>query len=137
MASMLCLAIAPNVSVAQTTAGSSSLWIQIAESADSEATVQARRNSFEIAKNQSGVPIATITVQITLRSTSRLEYLKYYVTTADCSAGEGKLVAVSTTGAYKFENDFVSGGASVGSNIADIICGLYKGTLAKDAAKSL
>jgi hypothetical protein len=72
-----------------------------------------------------GAAIAIILGQIEDKKAKEVSYRKWYVTTADCEAGVGKLVILKVDGTYDMETDYVSNGNSISSDIGDVICGIY------------
>lgn len=102
-------------------------WIEMA--ATDTDTYSAKAGSFEIGQNKAGEAIAVIVGSTFSKARKTYSYGKWYVTAKDCQRGMGKLVVLTTTGAYDFETDFVSAGNSAGAGIADTICTLYSASL--------
>ncbi|WP_337179048.1 hypothetical protein [Hydrogenophaga borbori] len=110
-------------------------WIEMTSS-DSD-VYSAKQGSFEVGKNKGGETIAVVIGSTYTKASRSYNYGKWYVTGKDCQAGMGTLVSLSTKGEFKFETEFVSGGNSVASGIADTICSLYSGHLRVREGKGL
>lgn len=110
-------------------------WVEMTSS-DSD-VYSAKRGSFDVGKNKGGETIAVVIGSTYKKASNSYSYGKWYVTATDCEAGMGTLVSLSTRGEFKFETEFVAGGNSVASGIADTICSLYRGHLRVREGKGL
>lgn len=103
----------------------SSEWVLIAKDFDDRMFYSGKAGSYELTSTKSGAAIAIILGQIEDKKAKEVGYRKWYVTTADCEAGVGKLAHLKVDGTYIVETDYVSNGNSIGSRIGDVICGIY------------
>lgn len=97
-----------------------SLWLAASSSNDTQWDI--RRGSLELSKNRKGDDIAVVLGRSTTLSTRNISLRKWYVTFADCDREMGLLVVLSLEGKFVFEADFVFGGGSVASRVAELIC---------------
>lgn len=102
-----------------------SQWVLVAQNSDSTDIFSVKKGSFEFTKTKGGTTIAVVLGQLEDKKKKSVSYYKWYVTTDDCANGIGKLVMLKINGDFDFETDYVSGGKSIGSSIADTICGIY------------
>lgn len=100
-------------------------WIWIGENSDGTKSYSGKKGSYELSSTKAGTPIALILGQIEDKKTKTVSYGKWYVATADCESGLGKLVVLKVNGDYDFETDYVGKGNNVASGIGDAICGIY------------
>lgn len=100
-------------------------WLNTAADMDGEMASSVRVGSFTVAKNQGGEPIAVVIGRIVNKKTSRIDLQKWYVRLADCAAGQGKLVTLSISGQFRYDNDFVFDGGTISSTNAKFICDTY------------
>ena len=100
-------------------------WILITQNSDDTKFYSGKRGSYELSSTKAGTPIALILGQIEDKKTKNVSYGKWYVTTADCEAGLGKLVLLKVNGDYDGEVDYVAKGNNIASGIGDMICGIY------------
>lgn len=112
-----------------------SVWVQVASTDDDVYSI--RKGSFEITNTKAGTPIAVVVVQNTEIKTGNVSYRQKYVAKSDCLNGLGKIVSLDTSGQYLYENDFVSGGTSIASSVASLICSIYNDELKKQSDKSI
>lgn len=103
----------------------SSEWVHIAQNSDGTMFYSSKKGSYELTSTKGGAAIAIILGQIEDKKAKEVSYRKWYVTTADCEAGVGKLVILKVDGIYDMETDYVSNGNSISSDIGDVICGIY------------
>lgn len=134
--SLLVLPIAISLSSGASAADSSE-WVRIANNSDGTLIYSGKKGSFELTTTKGGEDIAVIVGQTEDESTKNVVYMKWYVTTADCEAGLGKLVVLKVGGEYNFETDFVSGGQNIASGIADSICAVYRSKQSAKKSKSI
>lgn len=112
-------------------------WILITQNSDDTIFYSGKRGSFELTTTKSGSAVAVILGQIEHRKENSLSYGKWYVSTADCDAGLGKLVVLRVNGDFDFESDFVAKGNNIASGIADVICGLYRSDVQEKRGKGI
>jgi hypothetical protein len=101
----------------------SSSWVLLGSTTTSLA--EAKPGSFEIGRTKGGVPIASVVGQMTDKRNRSVDLYQWYVTLRDCDLKMGKLVVLDMAGVFKFDSDFVFGGSSLGSGIAETICAAY------------
>ena len=109
-------------------------WAVVA--ASDTATHSVKIETFDLQTNRSGDEVVTV-IGKTENSDKTINVYKLYVRTADCQAGYGKLVTLSTDGTFQFDNDFASGSGNVGSAKAEAVCYFYKLMQEAAAGKSL
>ena len=109
-----------------TTARAADGWTDvIASSGKTEYTVKI--DSFEVAKTKGGDEVASVIGRARDIMDKTIAVEKWYVKTYDCGKGYGKLVTLTVSGDYKYENSFVENDGSVGGAIADLICDVHNG----------
>lgn len=86
-----------------------------------------KKDSLDLNKTEGGKDIFTIDVRT--REGSQIAFFTAYVTLDHCVAGKGKLVFVNMAGIFQFENDFIFGGGTNGSNIAKSMCDIGMGAI--------
>lgn len=101
-------------------------WVLTASNSNDVYSIQ--KGSFSVINNKNGEEIAVVTGKTYDKKTKHINLVKWYVTTADCSNKQGKLITLSLSGEYKFENDFVSGAGSMASVTAETICYVFEQT---------
>ncbi|WP_139213441.1 hypothetical protein [Pseudomonas sp. ok266] len=111
-------------------------WIGLATS-DDGTKWEAKTGSFEFSKNKSDVPIAVIAGRMVSAKPSKIDLNKWYVSAGDCKSKMGKLVTLSVSGEYKFENDFLFESGNVASSIAKFICDVADQAIKNADGKSL
>ena len=109
-------------------------WISVA--ATDEAKFEAQQGSFEVRTNRSNEEIAVVTGRVILK-TNNVELQKWYVRTANCDAKQGKIVVLTLSGDFKYDEDFIFGGGTVGSATAQFVCGVRKYVSEEARKKSL
>lgn len=129
LASTLLLLISFSISADNT-------WIKLA-SADDGSKWEALVGSFEFAKTKNNVPIALLAGRVTSAKRKQIDLNKWYVTGADCKSEMGKLVTLSVSGEYQFENDFIFDSGNAASLIAKFICEVAELSIKKSDSKSL
>ncbi|MBL0718356.1 hypothetical protein JI742_00490 [Piscinibacter sp. Jin2] len=113
-------------------AHSQQAWLEVAKNDDGIWEVQ--NGSFEETKTKGGEAIAIVVSRVTNRSTNRIDLRKSYVTLSACERRMGKIVTLDLDGKFRFENDFVVGGETIASAVAEFICEVYS-IRAKEAEK--
>ncbi|AWA38377.1 MULTISPECIES: hypothetical protein [Pseudomonas] len=111
-------------------------WIGLATS-DDGTKWEAKTGSFEFSKNKSGVPIAVIAGRMVSTKPTKIDLNKWYVSAGDCKSKMGKLITLSVSGEYKFENDFLFESGNVASSIAKFICDVADQAIKNADGKSL
>ena len=116
-----------------TTAFAQQDWVQISTTTKNKFEVRA--GSFERSvTTRTGEPIALFIVRISPQGGGRIEFEKNYVKLSDCRTGYGKLVATDLNGRAMYENDFIFGGGTPASTIAQTLCELAEVTKPSDIA---
>lgn len=110
-------------------------WIPVSNSQYGEGF--ALKGSYVLTKNKVGEEIAVITGKTDVKATSTIDLEKWYVRVADCRRKQGKLVALTMDGEFKYDSDFVYGAGSVGSAKAEFVCGVYEYQRQEKADKGL
>ncbi|WP_458237961.1 hypothetical protein, partial [Pseudomonas sp. P5_A2_2] len=98
---------------------------------------EAMAGTFEYSKNKSDVPIAVLVGRIVSPKSSKIELHKWYVSAGDCNKKMGKLVTLSVSGEYQFENDFLFESGNVASYVAKFICDVAEQGIKNANGKSL
>ncbi len=98
---------------------------------------EAMPGSFEFSKNKSDVPIAVLAGRIVSSKPAQIDLHKWYVTAGDCNNKMGKLITLSVSGEYQFENDFLFESGNVASYIAKFICDVAEQSIKNADGKSL
>lgn len=111
-------------------------WIGLASLGDGTKW-EAKPGSFEFSKNKSGLPIAVLTGRVVNPKPSTIDLQKWYVTAGDCKNKMGKLITLSVSGDYQYENDFIYDGGNVASSIAQFICDVAAKSIKDADGKSL
>lgn len=112
-------------------------WVVIAQNSDDTTFYSGKSGSFEITTTKAGTRIAMILGQIEDKKLKTVTYNKWYVTTADCDAGIGKLVVLKVNGDFDNETDYVSKGKNIASGIGDMICDIYQSDKKEKNGKSV
>ena len=110
-------------------------WISLVSADGSK--WEAKAGSFEFSKNKSDVPIAVLAGRIVSSKPSKIDLHKWYVSAGDCKNEMGKLITLSVSGEYQFENDFLFESGSVASYIAKFICDVAEQSIKNADGKSL
>lgn len=125
------------VSAAEPKSAEASEWISITSNSDDNRFYSGKSGSFEITTTKGGVSVAMLLGQINDKVKKTVTYKKWYVSTSDCESGMGKLVALTISGDYDFEADYVAKGDSIASYIADTICSVYRSNIEAREAKGV
>lgn len=64
--------------------------------------------------------------QVHNHATGRLALFKWYVPVSDCEPGMGQVFTVSIDDDFRFKSDFVFGGSSASSGLAEYLCASTK-----------
>ena len=97
-------------------------WVLLDSTDDT--TYEARVGSFRIERTTLNRPVAVLTLRLSRAGAAAFE--DNYVSLEDCARGMGRLVTTDMAGRYRYGNDFVFGGRTIASNIAETICGLAR-----------
>lgn len=111
-------------------------WVTIAISRDNAAW-DVQPSSLEFKKTREGVPVYVVVGRIRSGTNSRIDLYKWYVSVEDCNRGLGKVISLSISGDYRFDNDFVVGGGNIASSMAEAICESASFVREERAKKSL
>ena len=130
---LLITAIIPFVS---TSSLAESEWVNIAMSND-KSEWDALAGSLEFSKTKGGTAIAIVVGRVKDKKTSQIELYKWYVSAADCKREMGKIVSLGIDGDFKFENDFVFGSGSIGTAMAEVVCGAAEHNIREAKNKGL
>ena len=112
-------------------------WIDVASSKSGSTILSIKSGSLEFTETKGGTTIALVVGRDSNQKTSQITLEKWYVSAIDCKNKMGKLVTLSISGEYKYENDFVFSGGSVASSIAEAICGAAEYAINASKEKSL
>ena len=110
--------------LAAASAAAAEKWIDLAASTDK--TYSAKSGTFEIVTNKAGDEVVAVVGRVVNKKKDQTLVEKWYVRTADCRAGYGKLVTLTADGTFKFDNDFATDSGNVGSGIAESLCYFYE-----------
>ena len=102
-------------------------WLSVASSSDERVRKEAKTGSFELNTNKGGDEIAVVTGRSLNgpRANPTIALEKWYVRTIDCKRGQGKVVVLTLSGEYKYENDFLREGGTIASGMAEFICDVH------------
>lgn len=98
-------------------------WFEVAVT--DERLWEVQGGSFEESRTKGGDPIAVVISRVTNKSTKQIDLRKSYVPIAACEKRMGKVVTLDLDGKFRFENDFLFGGGTVASSMAEFICEVY------------
>lgn len=99
-------------------------WIRVSTSDETDYDILA--GSLNVIMNKSGEEVAVVTGKERNKKTKNIVLEKVYVRTDHCLKKQGKGVVLDLDGNYKYEYDFIFGAGSVGTTIAETICGAYQ-----------
>jgi len=94
--------------------------VEIAASADGQATYDIETTSFSVSETLNGTPIYRAYGQVTIRS--KVDIQQWYVYVGACAMNYRKLYTNDSSGNPLFSNDVIRGGKSIASTIADTLC---------------
>jgi hypothetical protein len=118
-------------------AASQTEWVHFTENIDGTRIYSGKAGSYETTTNKAGLEIALVLGQIESKVDKTVTYERWYVSTADCKAGIGKLVALTVGGDYKSETEYVSKGNNIASGIGDAICSIYRAVIDAERSKGV
>ena len=98
-------------------------WFAVAGT--DESTWEVQNGSFEEVQTKGGELIAVVISRVTNKSTKRIDLRKTYVSLASCEKKMGKVVTLDLDGKFRYENDFLLGGGTVASGLAEFICEVH------------
>jgi hypothetical protein len=112
-------------------------WIMIAGTQGDDWIYYGLKGSYELKFNKAGEEIAVITGKTDDKQKRRIDLEKLYVRTADCKRKQGKAVALTMDGEFKYDYDFIFQAGSVGSSKAEFVCSIYFADTAVKSGKGL
>ena len=112
-------------------------WVLIVQNSDDTRFYSGKKGSYELTTTKGGAQVAMILGQTDDKKSKNVTFRKWYVTTADCDAGLGKLVILKLNGDYDTETDYVAKGNNIASGIGDMICGIYLSNKKKQESKGV
>ena len=92
-------------------------WITIAETKESKWAV--KKGTFEFSTNKMGEPVWVVIGRTKNRKSLKVDLYKWYVTEFDCGRELGKVVSLDISGVFLFDNDFVFGGETIATSMAE------------------
>ena len=95
-----------------------------------EMTWEGKAGSLKISTNNSNETVATAMGRFTGKD-RKVEFEQWYVRKKDCSRGAGKIVTTDLDGNFRFENDFLIGGGTVATSIAEMLCSIFSQGIGK------
>jgi opacity protein-like surface antigen len=95
-------------------------WVPLGES--DSGSWDGLAGSVEATTNRAGVKIRAAAGRVFDKKTKSYRFERWYVTVDSCRSGYGKIATTEMNGDFKFETDFVLGGGSIASALADILC---------------
>lgn len=117
--------------------GQSDGWISVTESVDNNIVWEAKKGTYELTKNSAGEEISLLVGKLDNKKTKEINIEKWYVATADCKQGFGKIVTLDLNGKFQYENSFAEGAGNIATAKAMFICAVYKYGQKKIEGKSL
>ena len=115
---LLVSAFASQTALAQTD------WVKVSSSKSSGTVWEGKPSSLEYSKTKAGVPIIVVVGRKSNTSKQEVSLQKWYVTADDCKNKKGKVVTLKITGEFDYETDFVFGGDTVATSLAEFVCGV-------------
>lgn len=112
-------------------------WISVAESVDSNNVWEAKKGTYELTTNRVGEEIALLIGKLDNKKTKEISIEKWYVATADCKQGFGKVVTLDLNGKFQYENSFAEGAGNIATSKAMFVCAVYKYSQKEIEGKSL
>jgi hypothetical protein len=108
-------------------------WITV--SSTKKHLYEVKRGSFERTTNKAGEEIGLVIARQTtqLDDPKQITLEKWYVRASECQRGMGKLVTLTLSGEFSYENDFIIDGGTVASANAQAICDVLQ--MNKEAAR--
>jgi hypothetical protein len=98
-------------------------WYEVGSTDESIWEVQS--GSFEETRTKGGDPIVVMISRVTNKSTKRIDLRKTYVPVASCEKRMGKVVTLDLDGKFRYENDFLIGGGTIASGLAEFVCEVH------------
>lgn len=105
-------------------AGFAQDWYTVASSGTYK--FEAKIGTFQVGKNDSGKQVALVTGRTVNSEDHSIQLEKWYVPTANCRQGEGKIIATDLDGAFLYDNNFVFDSGNIASAKAMFICSIYE-----------
>lgn len=97
-------------------------WIMVGRT--DKMTWHVKSGSVTVTELQGSGPVVMVVGRITVHATSRITVYKWYVSLSDCERGMGQVVALTTSGEYRYRQEFAYGDGSAASGLAEHICAL-------------
>ena len=95
-------------------------WLVLASS--DKGVWEGRKGTRVFGTTKGGVPIAVADGRIRWTQDKSVDFVRWYVSVQDCKQGYGKLVTLTMSGEFKYENDYVKNGGNIASALGDMLC---------------
>jgi len=96
-----------------------------------------KKGTGEVINNKSGEEVFMAIHKNLDMKKKEISFRKVYVRQKDCESGAGKVVFLYVGGNFDDEVDFVLGGGSVGSTLAEYLCSTYESVKREEQEKSI
>jgi hypothetical protein len=97
-------------------------WITVGRT--DKMTWHVKSGSVTVSEMEGNGPVVMVVGRNIVHATSRITVYKWYVSLSDCERGMGQVVALTTSGEYRYRQDFAYGNGSAASGLAEYICAL-------------
>lgn len=121
MKKLLIAQLAIMLGLASTAAYSVEGWVDLIDDKE-EKIWSVKKGSFSFSRTKEDKPMAMVIGRSRDINTKKVDFYRWYVTANDCYADLGELVVLDLQGDVIIKIDFVIGGGSVSSLIAEFIC---------------
>jgi hypothetical protein len=101
-------------------AGHANDWIVLGET--DRMVWEGRAGTRDFDKNRGGEPIITAAGRTREKVSNRISFVRWYARVDDCRLQYGKLVTTDMGGTFLREADFVLGGGTIASSLAEVLC---------------
>lgn len=94
---------------------------------NSRIEVQMKSGSYQLTQTQSKVEVASAAFRTVVKegnADNTIHFTTKYVSVSDCKRERGKVVTLSLDGVYQYANDFILGGGTVATAIAERLCSM-------------
>ena len=98
------------------------VWGLLGTSKDQKITFEAKHQSGAFAENKDEEPIVIMDGRI--QSATEVSFVRWYVRTAECKLGSGRLVTTYPSGKVIYEMPFTLNGANLADFIAEVLCAM-------------